>query len=81
MDLQTLTEFLKWCTILNLGLLALWTVSFLLALDLIYRLQRPWFSGSRETWDLVMYGFLAVFKIGVLIFNVVPYVALLIIGS
>ena len=57
-----------------------WTGWFLLAPDLTFRLQRPWFSASRETWDLVMYAFLGVFKVFVLIFNVVPYLALLITG-
>ena len=80
MDIQTLTEFFKWCTLINVGLLLFWTVWFLLAPDLTFRLQRPWFSASRETWDLVMYAFLGVFKVLVLIFNVVPYLALLIIG-
>jgi hypothetical protein len=80
MDIQTLTEFFKWCTIINVGLLVFWTFWFLAVPDLTFRLQRAWFSGSRETWDLVMYGFLGVFKLFVIIFNIVPWVALLIIG-
>ncbi|HAK56707.1 MAG: hypothetical protein QF463_08205 [Vicinamibacterales bacterium] len=80
MDIQTLTEFFKWCTILNVGLLAFWSVWFLFASDLVCCLQRPWFSASREAWDLVMYSFLGAFKIFVLVLNVVPWVALLIIG-
>ena len=80
MDLQTLTRFFMWCTIINGGLLVLWSVFFLFAPDLVYWTQKKWFPVPRETFTLVMYLFLGLFKILFLVFNVVPYVALLIIG-
>ncbi len=80
MDIHTLTEFFMWCTVINGGLLIFWAVMFRLAPDLIYRTQRKWFPGPRETFNVVMYSFLGVFKIFFLVFNVVPYVALLIVG-
>lgn len=80
MDIQTLTRFFMWCTIIDGSLLVLWIVMCTLAPDLVYRTQRKWFSSSRETFDLVIYSFLGLFKIIFLVFNVVPYVALLIIG-
>ena len=80
MDFQTLTEFFMWCTIMNGALLALWAIMFILAPDLVYRTQSKWFPIPRETYNLVMYSFLGLFKIFFLVFNVVPYVALRIIG-
>ncbi|HAK58841.1 MAG TPA: hypothetical protein DCO77_00435 [Nitrospiraceae bacterium] len=80
MAIQTLTSFFMWCTIINGGLLALWTIIYLLAPDLVYRTQRRWFSASRETFNVVFYSFLGLFKVFFLVFNVVPYVALLIVG-
>ncbi|WP_298039769.1 DUF6868 family protein [uncultured Desulfuromonas sp.] len=80
MDIQTLTAFFMWCSILNGGLLALWTVFCVFAPDLVYRTQRRWFPIPRETWDVVIYSFLGMFKIVFLVFNLVPYVALRIIG-
>ncbi|PLX86345.1 MAG: hypothetical protein C0617_01690 [Desulfuromonas sp.] len=80
MDIQTLTAFFMWCSILNGGLLALWTVFCVFAPDLVYRTQRRWFPIPRETWDVVIYYFLGMFKIVFLVFNLVPYVALRIIG-
>ena len=79
MDVQMLTSFFMWCTILNGGIFMLWGTFFMFAPDLIYRTQRAWFPISRETSDVVLYGFLGIFKIFFLVFNVVPYVALLII--
>ena len=80
MDLQTLTDFFMWCTIINGALLIFWTIMCLVAMDLIYRLQSRWFPMPRETFNVVMYLFLGCFKIAFLAFNAVPYVALLIIG-
>jgi hypothetical protein len=80
MILQTLTTFFMWCTIINAGLLVFWTVIYMSAPDLVYRTQSKFFPIPRETFDVVFYSFIAVFKIVVLVFVVVPYVALLIIG-
>ena len=80
MDLQTLTTFFMWCTIMNGALLVLWTIMLILAPDSVYRIHRKWFPIPRETFDVVIYSFLGIFKIVFLVFNVVPYVALLIIG-
>jgi len=81
MDIQTLTTFLMWCTIINGSLLILWTMAVLLVPEYVYRTQRFWFPISRETFNVVFYSFLGLFKIVWLIFNVGPYVALLIIGK
>ena len=80
MDIQTLTTFFMWCTIINGSLLVLWFTMFIFAPDLVYRTQCKWFPIPRETFNVVMYSFLGLFKIVFLVFNVVPYVALLIVG-
>ena len=80
MDIQTLTRFFMWCTIINGGLLVLWSVMFKFAPDFVYRTQSKWFPISRETFNVIIYSFLGLFKIVFLVFNLVPYVALLIVG-
>ena len=80
MDAQTLTTFFMWCTIINGGLLILWTVFCGFAPNLVYRTQSKWFPLPRETFNVVIYSFLGLFKILFLVFNLVPYVALLIVG-
>jgi len=80
MDIQTLTTFFMWCTIINGALLFVWTLAWLLVPGLVYRTQSRWFTVSRETFDTVFYSFLGMFKIIFLVFNVAPYVALLIMG-
>ena len=80
MDIQTLTTFFMWCTIINGSLLILWVTMSIWTPDLVYRTQSKWFPIPRETFNVLMYSFLGLFKIVFLFFNVVPYVALLIIG-
>jgi len=80
MDIQTLTSFFMWCTIMNGALLVLWSIMLLFAPDLVYRTQSRWFPISRETFNVVIYCFLGAFKIVFLAFNLVPYLALLIVG-
>ena len=80
MDIQTLKLFFMWCTIINASVLFFWTLIFSLAPNLVYRVQTIWFPISRETYNVVFYSFLGLFKAIFLIFNAVPYLALLIIG-
>ena len=79
MDIQAMTRVFMWCTIMNGSLLVLWSLMCMLAPDLVYRTQSKWFSIPRETFNVVIYSVLGLFKIVFLVFNVVPYVALLIV--
>lgn len=80
MDFQTLTAFFMWCTIVNIALLAWAALWFMLAPDFTYRVQSTLFPLTRETFNVVMYGFLGAYKLLIIVFSVVPYVALLIVG-
>ena len=80
MTIETLTAFFMWCTILNGGILILWTVFLVFTPDLVYRLQSIWFPIPRETYNVVIYAFLGLFKLLFLIFSAVPLVALLLIA-
>ena len=80
MDIQALTSFFMWCTIINGGLFMYWATVCTLAPDFVYRMQARWFSISREAFDVAIYGYLGLFKIVFIVFNLVPYVALLIVG-
>jgi len=79
MDIETLTRFFMWCTIINGTLFAVWALFIKLAPELVYRTQAAWVDLPRETVLTVLYCYLGVFKIAYLILNVVPFVALLII--
>jgi hypothetical protein len=81
MDIPALTTFLMWCTILNFVLLS---VSFLIcvfASDWVHQLHSIWFPLPKETFNVMLYSFVSLYKFFFFFFNVIPYVALLIMGS
>ena len=80
MNVETLTGFLMWCTVINGALLLLWTGACAFIPDTVYRLQSRWFPISRDQYNLVMYSYLGLFKLMFLVFNLVPFAALLIVG-
>ena len=80
MDIQTLTSFFMWCTIINTGFLLFLALIFMLAPNLVYRLQSAFINITRETFDIVFYSFIGFFKLMVLVFNLVPWIALHIMG-
>jgi len=80
MDVQTLTTFFMWCTILNVALLSLSSLMCICAGDWVYRIQNKWFSISKETFNVLIYSFIGLYKLLVIVFNLIPYIALLIVA-
>lgn len=80
MNIESLTSFFMWCTIINGSLFILWVTLSALAPNLIYRMQTAIFPLPRETYNVVIYSAIAFFKLVLIFFNIVPYIALLIIG-
>ncbi|WP_345947266.1 DUF6868 family protein [Natroniella acetigena] len=79
MELQLLRTFFMWCTILNVGLLLLSFPLLILANDYVYKIHSKWFSMPRETFNMVLYSLIGIYKIIIFVFNLVPWVALTII--
>lgn len=77
MDLQTLTEFFKWNLIINFGFFLYAAFWIMIAPNFIYKMQGKWFNISRETFDKVVYQYLAFYKVLLAVFVVVPYLSLL----
>jgi hypothetical protein len=80
MNIQNLTTFFMWCTIINAALLIYSSLFLCFAPDFVYRLQSRWYSISRETFDIVAYSYLGLFKLLFFVFSLTPYLALVIIG-
>lgn len=72
---------LIWGAVLNYAALLLWFLVFVLAREPLYRWHGRWFQLSRETFGALHYGGMAVYKIGILLFNLVPLAALWIAGG
>ena len=80
MNIDMLTAFFMWCTIISAGVYLFWVLFVLLAPDFVYRVQSRWIPVPREAYNIIIYSFMGLFKIVFILFAVVPYVSLLIIG-
>ncbi len=80
MDVPAIRDFLFWCTVINLGLLVYWWVMIVVAHDWVQRFHGRWFKVSTEHFDGIHYAGMAMFKLLIFVFNLVPYMALLIVG-
>lgn len=80
MTVELIRDFLLWCAVINYGILLIWFVALKYWRDLIYGLHGRWFRISIEQFDMLHYGGMVLYKIGILFFNVVPLISILIIA-
>jgi hypothetical protein len=62
--------------VINYGILVIWFLFFILAHDWMHLFHGRWFHISVEQFDMLHYAAMAIYKIGILLFNLVPLVAL-----
>jgi hypothetical protein len=80
MTLEAVRAIAAWSAIINLAVLLCWFLMFTLARDWMYRLHGKWFTFSREAFAALHYGGMGLYKLGILLFNVAPYLAMRIVG-
>lgn len=76
MTVDILLQWLGWMTVINAGFLGIWFIAFASMHDWMYRLHGRWFKLTAERFDAIHYGGMALFKMAVILFNLVPYLAL-----
>ncbi len=81
LDTEKLTAFFKWCSIINGVLLVLAILGIALGPEFGHTLQSQMFQVAPGNLSVALYMFLGMFKIFWLVFNIVPYVALRIVGG
>lgn len=69
-------DILLWCVIFNYAVVFIWFLVLICAHDWMYAIHTRWFKLSREAFDLVHYSGMALYKIGILLFCLVPLIAL-----
>ena len=76
MNFEQLYAFLSWCLVINLVLYALSAIGIIGFPGLIYRIQGKWFDMSKQTMGKILYGYLAAFKLLLIVFCFTPWLAL-----
>jgi hypothetical protein len=71
---------LLWCTILNYSFVVLWFLLYLSFRRWLQGLWGRWFHLTAEQFDVLNFGGMALYKVGILLLNLVPYIALRIAG-
>lgn len=75
--MSELRAILLKCAILNYVIIIVWFAAFVFAHDWMYGMHTRWFVKlSPEAFDAIHYLGISIYKIGVLLFNVVPLIAL-----
>jgi hypothetical protein len=77
--IETARSFFLWCSVINYALLGLWALLATLGRGWLYGLVGRVFPMSREQFDLLNYAGITLYKVGVLLFNIVPLISLYII--
>jgi hypothetical protein len=76
MTTDTVRKVLAWSTVINYVILIIWFVAFYAAHDWIYAYHGRFFKLAPEQFDGLHYLGMSVYKIGILLFNLVPYLAM-----
>jgi hypothetical protein len=75
-----LTVFLGWASLINIGLLLFSTLMVVLCRDWAVGIHSKMFNLDPATVPKMYFEYLGQYKVLVLVFNVVPYIALRVIG-
>jgi Family of unknown function (DUF6868) len=79
MTIEQLTELFKWMTIINIGILVLSSTLVMVLKNIVSKMHAKLFGIEENKVKMVVYGYLGMFKILVIVLNIVPYISLLII--
>lgn len=80
MTLSAFTEFVGWCTTINVALYLIITVCVMLMPGMLHRLNSRLFALDEEVVKLETFRYIANYKLIITTFCIVPYVALRIMG-
>jgi len=75
-SIESIREFLGWCSVINLGLLLLTSLTIIIMRSWIVRIHASLTGVSQAELPRIYLEFLGNYKMLVIVFNLVPYIAL-----
>ena len=76
MTLESIRDALASCSLINIVFLICWFLFMAMARDWVFRYHNKWFKLSVEAFDTMHYAGMGLYKMGIVLFNLVPYFAL-----
>ena len=73
---ESIRVFLGWCSVINIGLLTISTISIVIFRNQITLIHAKLFNLDKHYISRSYYKFIGQYKIVILVFNIVPYLAL-----
>ena len=77
-SLDAWRSFFGWCTVLNVGFYAFTVVSVLTMRGWMARLNRTWYGVSEDLVLTTTFQWVAAYKLAIILFALVPWLALVI---
>jgi len=76
MTLELLTDFFKWCTIINIALFSFWAFWMIFTPNFVYKIQTKFFPIDRQAYNKIIYAFMGAYKLLIIVFNLIPFLVL-----
>jgi hypothetical protein len=80
MSIDVVRNAFLWCAGLNYVLMLFWFLLLVLPHSGLHRLCSRWFRLTLEQFDIINFSGIVLYKVAILLLNLVPYLALRIIG-
>ena len=80
MTVEMVRAVLGWCAVINFGLLMLSSILLIAVRGAVSRIHAKMFNLDEKYLSQAYFQFLAQYKIAIIVFNIVPYFALRIVG-
>tara|TARA_Y100001970_G_C13895012_1_gene680661 strand:+ start:39 stop:284 length:246 start_codon:yes stop_codon:yes gene_type:complete len=77
--MEAIIAFFKYCTIINCSILIGSFIIFAFCSDFSYKNNKWIFSGTKEEFKKTTYTIMMYYKMIIIVFNIVPYIALILI--
>ena len=74
--IETMIEFLGWCSVINIGMLIFYSIFIIIFTDTMVKIHTKMFDLDKNYLTQAYFKYLAQYKIIIIIFNIVPYFAL-----
>ncbi|PKF55464.1 DUF6868 family protein [Alteromonadales bacterium alter-6D02] len=76
LDVNQMTVFLGWCTVINIGILSLTSLFLFVFKDFVMKVHEKITGVSSLTLPTLYFSYLANYKLAILMLNITPYIAL-----
>lgn len=80
MSIEMARSTLLWCTVINYGSLLIWLLLYASLRRWLCRLWGRWFRLTTGQFDTLNFAGMALYKMGILLLNLAPLLALYIVG-